>query len=130
MTVICSVAYSVFTVFLLVLESHKKTVIIKYKGQPIEDEALFKQASLFIKQEKYEDAILNYNKIIALDKKGIYVDDVYYQMAELYNTKLNNPEKAKEYYQKIIFDHASSIYLVDARKKFRKLRGDQINYLM
>ncbi|WBX73605.1 tetratricopeptide repeat protein [Tenacibaculum pacificus] len=103
-----------------------KTVIIKYKGQPIEDEALFKQASLFIKQQKYEDAILNYNKIVTLDKKGIYVDDVYYQMAELYNTKLNNPEKAKEYYQKIIFDHASSIYLIDARKKFRQLRGDQL----
>jgi len=30
-------------------------------------------------------------------------------------------------YQKIIFDYASSIYLVDARKKFRKLRGDDIN---
>ncbi|MEX6626847.1 tetratricopeptide repeat protein [Tenacibaculum salmonis] len=103
-----------------------KTVIIKYKGQPIEDDALFKQASLFIKEQKYEDAILNYKKIISLDKKGIYIDDVYYQMAELYNTKLNSPEKAKEYYQKIIFDHASSIYLIDARKKFRQLRGDQL----
>ncbi len=103
-----------------------KSIIIKYKGQPIEDEALFKQAKLFVKQKKYEDAILNYVKIIALDKEGIYIDDVYYQMAELYNTELNNPEKAKEYYQKIIFDHASSIYLVDARKKFRKLRGDTI----
>ena len=48
-------------------------------------------------------------------------------MAELYNNELNNPEKAKEYYQKIIFDHANSIYLVDARKKYRKLRGDIIN---
>ncbi|WBX76531.1 tetratricopeptide repeat protein [Tenacibaculum ovolyticum] len=101
-------------------------VIKKYKGQPIEDEALFKQAKLFVKQEKYDNAVSAYNKIIALDKKGIYIDDVYYQLAELYNTKLNNQEKAKEYYQKIIFDHASSIYLVDARKKYRKLRGDTI----
>lgn len=102
------------------------TIITKYKGQPIEDEALFKQAKLFVKEKKYDNAISAYNKIIALDKKGIYVDDVYYQLAELYNTKLNNPENAKEYYQKIIFDHASSIYLVDARKKYRKLRGDTI----
>lgn len=102
------------------------TLIVKYKGQPIEDEALFRQATLFVKQQKYQDAILNYTKIIALDEKGIYIDDVYYQMAELYRTKLNTPEKAKEYYQKIIFDHASSIYLVDARKKFRQLRGDEL----
>ncbi|MEQ3500841.1 tetratricopeptide repeat protein [Tenacibaculum sp. SSH1-16] len=101
-------------------------IITNYSGQPIEDEALFKQAQLFVKKKQYDKAILNYTKIIALDKKGIYVDDVYYHMAELYNNELNNLEKAKEYYQKIIFDHPSSIYLVEARKKFRKLRGDDI----
>lgn len=101
-------------------------VITKYKGQAIEDEALFKQANLYIKKELYDEAILNFAKIISMDEQGIYVDDVYYHMAELYNNKLNNPEKAQEYYQKIIFDHPSSIYLVEARKKFRKLRGDDI----
>lgn len=101
-------------------------IIANYGGQSIEDEALFKQAQLFVKKKQYDEAILNYAKIIALDKKGIYVDDVYYHMAELYNNELNNLEKAKEYYQKIIFDHPSSIYLVEARKKFRKLRGDDI----
>lgn len=101
-------------------------IIANYGGQSIEDEALFKQAQLFVKKKQYDEAILNYAKIIALDKKGIYVDDVYYHMADLYNNELNNLEKAKEYYQKIIFDHPSSIYLVEARKKFRKLRGDDI----
>lgn len=101
-------------------------IIANYGGQSIEDEALFKQAQLFVKKKQYDEAILNYAKITALDKEGIYVDDVYYHMAELYNNELNNPEKAKEYYQKIIFDHPSSIYLVEARKKFRKLRGDDI----
>ncbi|RSC95103.1 tetratricopeptide repeat protein [Tenacibaculum singaporense] len=101
-------------------------IITNYRGQSIEDEALFKQAQLFVKKKQYDEAILNYAKIIALDKEGIYIDDVYYHMAELYNNELNNPEKAKEYYQKIIFDLPSSIYLVEARKKFRKLRGDDI----
>ena len=36
-------------------------------------------------------------------------------------------QMAKEYYQKIIFNYPSSIYVVDARKKFRKLRGDEVN---
>jgi len=47
-------------------------------------------------------------------------------MAEIYHNKIKNREKAKEYYQKIIFEHASSIHLVDARKRYRKLRGDKI----
>lgn len=103
-----------------------QTIHSKYKGFPIEDEALFKEAKVLIKQKKYEDALQSFSKVIALDPEGILNDDAYFQMAELYNTQLNLPEKAKEYYQKIIFEYPSSIYLVDARKKFRQLRGDQI----
>lgn len=95
-------------------------------GEVIYDDVLFFQAKLFIKQKKYEDAILSLAKIIAADNQGILTDDVYFIMAEMYNYDLNNPEKAKEYYQKIIFEHPSSIYLVDARNKFRKLRGDNL----
>jgi tetratricopeptide (TPR) repeat protein len=96
-------------------------------GEVIYDDVLFFQAKLFIKQKRYEDAILSLEKIIAADNQGFLTDDVYYQMAELYNYNLNDVEKAKEYYQQIIFEHSSSIYLVEARKKFRKLRGDTIN---
>ncbi|MCH2034211.1 MAG: tetratricopeptide repeat protein [Tenacibaculum sp.] len=103
-----------------------KTILSTYKGQPIEDEALFKQAELFTKTNQIPQAIENYNAIITLDKEGILADDAYYLMAELYANNLKDVEKAKEYYQKIIFDYPSSIYLVDARKKFRKLRGDSI----
>ena len=101
-------------------------ILKEYKGQPIEDEALFKQASLYLKQQNFDKATSNYEKIIALDAQGILVDDTYYQLAEMYNNQLNNVEKASEYYQKIIFEHPASIYLVDARKKFRQLRGDNI----
>ncbi|WP_339663066.1 tetratricopeptide repeat protein [uncultured Polaribacter sp.] len=95
-------------------------------GEVIYDDVLFFQAKLFIKQEKYDEAILSLAKIIAADTQGFLTDDVYFMMAEIYNNNLNDIEKAKEYYQKIIFEHPSSIYLVDARNKFRKLRGDKI----
>ena len=102
-------------------------VLEKFKGRGIEDEALFKQASLFTRLEKYTDAENNYLKIIELNKDGILVDDAYFLVAKLYQNKLNNNEKAKEMYQKIIFEFPSSIYLVDARKRFRELRGDNLN---
>ncbi len=102
-------------------------VLNQYKGHPIEDEALFKQAQLFEKTNQFEKAEHSYLQIISLNKTDILADDAHYYLAELYFNKLNNPEKAKEYYQKIIFDYPSSIYVVDARKKFRKLRGDAVN---
>jgi len=102
------------------------TITKKFKGQPIEDEALFKQAKLFIKQQQFEKAVANFKKVISLNPEGILIDDAHYELAELYQKYLNNSEKASEYYQKIIFDYPSSIYLVDARKKYRKIRGDTI----
>ncbi len=103
-----------------------KIINTNFKGQPIEDEALFKQAKLYTKLGLFKEAIANLKKVIALNPEGILIDDAYYNLAELYNNQLNNSEKALEYYQKIIFDHSSSIYLVDARKKYRKLRGDKV----
>ena len=102
-------------------------ILSKHRGFPVEDEALFKQAQILVKLKRYDEALLAFAKVVALDSEGILNDDVYYQVAELYNKQLNLPEKAKEYYQKIIFEYPSSIYLVDARKKYRELRGDVVN---
>ena len=101
-------------------------LLTKFKGRPIEDEALFKQAELYTLKKAYTQAANNYLKIIEIDVQGILVDDSYYSLAKLYNNHLDDPERAKEMYQKIIFEFPSSIYLVEARKKYRILRGDDI----
>ena len=95
-------------------------------GEVIYDDVLFFQAKLLVKQNKYEQALLSLSKIIAADNQGFLTDDIYFMMAEIYHNKIKNKEKAQEYYQKIIFEHPSSIHLVDARKRYRKLRGDKI----
>ena len=99
----------------------------KYQGQNIEDDVLFNQAALYLKEGQYENTISNLLKIISIDAEGILVDDSYYLLAEVYKKKIKDTEKASEYYQKIIFEKPSSIYLVDARKKYREIRGDIIN---
>lgn len=99
----------------------------KFKGHSIEDEALFKQAELYKKTNQFEFAEHNYQKIIQINKDGILADDAAYQLGLLYEKELNDKEKAMKMYESIIFDYPSSIYLVDARKRFRKLRGDKID---
>ncbi|OBX26369.1 tetratricopeptide repeat protein [Gelidibacter algens] len=102
-------------------------ILIEHKGESIEDKTLFRQAQLFEQKKYYEKAIANYQNIITYYSDGILADDAYYYLAELYNTVLNEPEKAKALYEKIIFNHQDSIYFVEARKQFRMLRGDAIN---
>ncbi len=101
-------------------------ILADHKGEKIEDEVLLKQAQLYETMEEFEKAESNYLEIISLFNTDILADNANYYLAELYAKNLNNPEKAKEYYEQIIFNFADSIYFVDARKKFRRLRGDTI----
>ena len=104
-----------------------ETILNEHKGESIIPQALFKQAQLFEQKKQYEKALVNYQSIITNYRNGILVDDAYYFLAELYYNQLAQPEKAKDLYEKIIFNHQDSIYFVDARKKFRMIRGDAIN---
>ncbi|MCY2685597.1 tetratricopeptide repeat protein [Salinimicrobium sp. TH3] len=102
------------------------SVLTKHKGEKIEDDALLKQAKLYEEAGKYEKAEQNYLAIIEHYKNEVLGDNAHYYLAELYAGKLDHPDKAKEFYEKIIFNYADSIYFVDARKKFRQLRGDEL----
>ncbi len=102
-----------------ILENHKTETIIP--------QALLKQAQLFEDKKAYEKAKVNYERIIRDYKEGILIDDALYALAELYNNHLAQPEEAKKLYENIIFNHSDSIYFVEARNKFRSLRGDEIN---
>ncbi|WP_029037597.1 tetratricopeptide repeat protein [Salinimicrobium xinjiangense] len=102
------------------------SVLTQHKGEKIEDDALLKQAKLFEETGEYAKAESNYLSIIEHYKNGILGDNAHYYLAELYAGRLNQPEKAQEFYEKIIFNYADSIYFVDARKKFRRLRGDEL----
>lgn len=102
-------------------------ILEEHKGESIIDQTLFKQAKLFEKKKQYDKAEANYLLIINDWKEDILADDAHYYLAELYNTHLAKPEEAKQLYEKIIFDFEDSIYFIEARKKFRMLRGDSIN---
>lgn len=101
-------------------------ILKRHKGHPIEDEALFKQAQLFEKRKEFEAVAQNYLSILELEQNDILIDDALYGLAKLYDTHLNQPDKALQYYEKIVLEQASSIYLVPARKRYRQLRGDAV----
>ena len=103
-----------------------KSLLENHKGEKIEDEALLKLGELYEANGDYEKAIESYLALIEFYNEDILADDAHYQLAKLYETKLNQPQKAKEYYELLIFNFEDSIYFVEARKKYRMLRGDEI----
>ncbi|NRT14612.1 tetratricopeptide (TPR) repeat protein [Flavobacterium sp. 28A] len=101
-----------------------QAILQKFKGQEIEAVTLLRLGKVYEKRGAFDLALSQYQEIITNHSDGIYVDEALYFSAEIYNKKLALPEKAKPLYEKIIFNHEDSIYFVEARKAFRKLRGD------
>ena len=102
-------------------------ISLNNKGEQIEDEVLLKLGKLYEKTEQYSKAEASYLKIMEFYNDDILADDAHFLLAELYQYKLNQPDKAKELYEQIIFNFADSIFFVEARKKYRALRGDDLN---
>ncbi|MEN1784195.1 MAG: tetratricopeptide repeat protein [Bacteroidota bacterium] len=102
--------------------------ILEYhKGEKIEDEALLRQGKLLEDQKKYKEAAFNYQKIVEFFGEDILADDAHFALAQLYEGTLADVERAKFHYEKIIYNHQDSYYFPQARKNFRRLRGDVLN---
>lgn len=101
-----------------------QSILKQFKGQEVEAITLLRLGTIYEKNAQYDLALSQYQNIISNHADGIYSDEALYFSAEIYNKKLNEPEKAKPLYEQIIFNHEDSIYFVEARKSFRKLRGD------
>ena len=95
------------------------------QAKQIEAVTMLRLGKIYEKQGEYNLALSQYQNIINQHADGIYIDEALFFSAEIENNKLQQPEKAKLLYEKIIFNHQDSIYFVEARKEYRKLRGDK-----
>ena len=94
---------------------------------PIFNVVLYKKAEIKIMQGLYKDADSLLQKYTDMYPNELLADDALFLQAQLNEVHLNDKVKAMILYQELIFKHPGSIYVVEARKHFRKLRGDQIN---
>ena len=99
-------------------------ILKEHKGDPIEEVTLLRLGKINEELTDYDKALAFYQQIIDGFPESIYRDEALFFSAEVYNKYLNQPEKAKPLYEAVLFNHQDSIYYVEARKKFRQLRGD------
>lgn len=98
--------------------------LLSDKTKSIQDVTLLRIGKLYEGLGQYDLALQQYQQIIDKYAEGIYIDEALFFSGEIFNKKLNDPEKAKAFYEKVIFNHEDSIYFVEARKQYRQLRGD------
>lgn len=101
-----------------------ETILTQHKGEKITAVTLLRIGKLYEKQNNFPQALNYYQQIIDQYAEEIYIDEALFFSAEIYRKQLPDIAKAKTYYEKIIFSHEDSIYFVEARNNYRKMRGD------
>jgi tetratricopeptide (TPR) repeat protein len=92
----------------------------------LDDDVYYLKGQIYKKQRDYPKAIAAFEKILADYKEEIRADNALFEMAEIYETRLDQKDKAKELYEKLFTDFTDSSLAVEARKRFRILRGDKV----
>jgi tetratricopeptide (TPR) repeat protein len=102
------------------------SIISLYPGHSLSDDILYVRAEIRQKQGNYAAAAEYLETLAIAFSHDLLVDNAWYQLGLLYENHLNNPEKAMDAYKKVLLDCPGSLFQQEARKHFRKLRGDSI----
>jgi len=99
----------------------------KFAGNTLADDILMAKAKIYLQQKQYDKAIIALNSIAQDHKFDLWADDAVFMLGDIYENNLHDKEKAKMYYQRIITNYPGSLWINEARKRFRILRGDKLN---
>ncbi len=105
------------------------SINVLYPDNILVDDISMAKARIYIQQKNYNEAITHLKKIYTDHPTDLWADDAVYMVADIYENQLSDKEQAKALYQKIITDYAGSLWINDARKRFRILRGDNAENL-
>ncbi len=88
------------------------------------DDVLYQRYRIAHARKRFEEAAAFLEKVVELYPIDILVDNALFDLGRLYEEELKDPEKAKGYYERLLFEQTGSIFVPEARERFRRLRGD------
>lgn len=99
----------------------------KYSSHMLADEIFWLRANTYLKQGNVDEALKDLQQITASHGSDILGDDALFLQGKIFEERKKDKTQAMALYQKLLTDHSGSIYVAEARKRFRLLRGDVIN---
>ena len=100
------------------------SLTLAHPGHTLEDEILLIRAEISTQRGDFDSAIGHYEDIIEFYAMDILADDALFGLAELHEEQLNDATTAQGMYERLLNEYPGSLYVVEARKRFRRLRGD------
>lgn len=95
-----------------------------YPQHPLNDDILMQRAKLAMKHKNFKEALMYLAQIHDEHGDDVLGDDALFRMAEINEKYLNQPEKAKAYYEQLVLEYPGSTYVQTARKKLYDLKKE------
>lgn len=102
-------------------EMHKK-----YPTHSLTDEISWSLANINMELGNFQIALEQLKSIQTSYGEDIYGDDAMFLSARIYEEQMNETETAMEIYNDFLLKYPGSVFTAEARKRFRKLRGDNV----
>ena len=83
--------------------------------------SLLRSGEMMLADNNFTEAISTFEKAAEEGEKNIYADKALYLLAKIHQFGLNEYLKAQEYYQKLLADFPTSIYVDEAREQLKVL---------
>jgi tetratricopeptide (TPR) repeat protein len=97
-----------------------------YPSTSLKDDILFKKYEIAMANYQFEKAAGHLRALIADYSYDILADDALFYLAQLNEEKLDNEARAMELYKQLLTNYPASLFVVESRKRFRSLRGDEL----
>ena len=98
-----------------------------YPRHTLDDDILYKRAEIFLKKHDYSKACSFLEQLLKEHGTDILGDNALFLLATVTEKNLNDKANAMKLYEQFIEKYPGSFFLTEVRKRYRSLRGDQIN---
>ncbi len=105
-------------------ETMWKKIGSDFPEHALQDDILYARANMLVDQRKYDDAAKIFAQIVEDFPEEIRADNSLYKLAQLNEVQLENTDQAIVLYERLFLEFSGSTLAVDARKRYRILRGD------
>lgn len=101
-------------------------LLTRFPGHAITDDTYYLKAQLQRRTGDFPGAIATLERITSNPKYNVLSDDALFLLARIQEEDVKDKVQAQALYNQVITRYPGSIYVAEARKRFRKLRGDGV----
>ena len=101
-------------------------LLANFPDHALTDDAWYLKAQLLRRTGDAAGASATLEKITENPKYDVLSDDALFLLARIQEEDVKDRAKAQELYNRVLVKYPGSIYVAEARKRFRKLRGDGV----